>query len=253
MLPAETPICVIAPTGDQMTGRLLKGTSTRHRVGFPAPPGVAFTVAGQGIGKAAGWRIRGEDLARLAKSVPSEGIIVEADARPVADSAHRWWLARWWGAGPRVLFVMLNPSTATASKNDPTIRRCISFARREGFAGFEVVNLFAFRSAYPSALRGAVDPVGADNDAEIASAAARIVANGGKIIAAWGSRVSFGKRAKPAFQGRDAHVLALLGADTDVWCLGRGKTGTPNHPLMLDRTQALEMFATREQIAGGQP
>lgn len=247
-MPANAPVRVIAPSGDTMTGRLLKVVAGRPRIGFPVPPGVTFTAAGDGIGKAAGWRIHGDDLAKLSTGAVA---LVHADAIPTDDSDYRYWLARWWGEGPRMLVVMLNPSTATATKNDPTVRRCISFAQREGFGGLEVVNLFAFWSAYPSELRRPVDPVGPTNDATISATAARIVEGGGKILAAWGARVSFGERAKAPFAGRDRSVLELLGAHADVWCLGRGKTGTPNHPLMLEGKQPLEAFATREQIAGG--
>lgn len=82
----------------------------------------------------------------------------------------------------RLLFVMLNPSTADAAQDDPTIRRCVGFAKSWGFDVLEVVNLFAWRATDPHALRTVTDPIGPDNDQAIAQAAAAA----DLIIAAWG-------------------------------------------------------------------
>ncbi len=74
---------------------------------------------------------------------------------------YRYQLTRVWNApGPRVLFVMLNPSTATEAQNDPTVERCERRARALGFGAFQVVNIFAFRATDPRVMRAASDPVG---------------------------------------------------------------------------------------------
>ncbi len=66
---------------------------------------------------------------------------------------YRYSLAREWNSNaPRIGFVMLNPSTADATSNDPTIRRCINFARFWGYGAIEVVNLFAYRASHPAQL-----------------------------------------------------------------------------------------------------
>ena len=78
---------------------------------------------------------------------------------------------------------MLNPSTADAERDDPTIRRCIGFSRAWGFGGAEMVNLFALRSTDPGRLREAADPVGPGNVAHIADAARGAT----QVIAAWGA------------------------------------------------------------------
>src|SRR3989449_11540410 len=96
---------------------------------------------------------------------------------------YRYALWRRWAAGPQVLFVMLNPSTADAQRDDPTIRRCIGFARRWGCGGIEVVNLFALRATDPRRLRYTRDPVGPENVAHLARAAGRASLVG----AAWGA------------------------------------------------------------------
>src|SRR5712664_2208515 len=77
---------------------------------------------------------------------------------------YRYWLRRHWDAElPPVCFVMLNPSTADAERDDPTIRRCCGFSRRWGYGGIVVVNLYAFRTSDPCCLRNAVHPVGPEN------------------------------------------------------------------------------------------
>ena len=87
-----------------------------------------------------------------------------------ARRRYRYRLWREWGASPRrVTFIMLNPSTADERVLDPTIRRCIGFAKAWGFDGVDVVNLFAWRSTDPAALARVADPIGPDNDETIAA------------------------------------------------------------------------------------
>ena len=115
---------------------------------------------------------------------------MEAPPRPALTGAafspcgrYRWHLARTWDAdGSRVAFVALNPSTADATHDDPTIRRCIGFARRWGAGGVDVVNLYAFRATKPRDLFAADDPVGPDNDAWIDA----VVARADRVVLAWG-------------------------------------------------------------------
>ena len=123
---------------------------------------------------------------------------------------------------------MLNPSTADADRDDPTIRRCIGFARAWGFAAVEVVNLFAYRTPSPAQLCRAPEPIGSENDAHIA----RAVNLATVVVAAWGGHGSF--------QNRGRAVRPLLGVAPV--CLGLTQTGEPSHPLYLrsdTRTQPL--------------
>lgn len=139
------------------------------------------------------------------------------------DRLYRYWLSRRWGRGPLATFIMLNPSVADATQDDPTIRRCIGFAKTWGLAGIAVVNLYALRSTQPAALWLAEDPVGPDNDVHLESAAAMAYAHQSPIVAAWGAN------ARP---NRVAEVLALAGMDR-LTALGVTKAGQPRHPLYL--------------------
>ncbi|WP_337054989.1 DUF1643 domain-containing protein [Pseudoxanthomonas sp. USHLN014] len=121
-----------------------------------------------------------------------------------------------------VLFVMLNPSTADADVDDPTIRRCVSFAAGWGFNRLEVANLFAFRATDPVAMLNAFDPIGPENNAHLLAAAARA----DRIVCAWGVNGRHLQRA-----GR---VRAMLtGAGHRLHHLGLTKDGHPKHPLYL--------------------
>ena len=140
-----------------------------------------------------------------------------------ASGRHRYRLWRRWSDGPVVGFCLLNPSTADADRNDPTIRRCIGFARAWGYGGVEVVNLFAFRATDPRELRRATDAVGRANDRHLAAAARRVDA----MVVAWGVH--------GAWQSRDRDALALLSRWTRPLALGWTRSGAPRHPLYLRR------------------
>jgi hypothetical protein len=143
---------------------------------------------------------------------------------------YRWWLRRSWARehGLVVCFLMLNPSTADARRDDPTIRRCLGFARAWGFAILEVRNLFAWRATDPRELLAAPDPTGGSRgDRELASAL-----NSDLIVAAWGAWVPF---------ARDNEALALLGG-RQLMCLGRTRNGQPRHPLYVRENTRLEVF-----------
>lgn len=142
------------------------------------------------------------------------------------DGLYRYTLTRRWGAGRPVVFVMLNPSTADAEVDDPTIRRCVGFARREGCGTLEVVNLFAWRATDPLFLPLQSDPVGPHNDEWIRD---RVVP-AKIVIAAWGARGDLLDRA-------DA-VKAML-PPGKTFALGFTKDGHPKHPLYLSRNAAL--------------
>lgn len=146
--------------------------------------------------------------------------------------AYRYNLSRDWdGSGYRATFIMLNPSTADADIDDPTIRRCMGFARSWDYSGIRVLNLYALRSSDPKALKLADDPVGPVNDAHIAIVADDVAFSGEPIVAAWGVH---------ADPERVAQVLEIVRSrGARLTSFGVTKSGAPRHPLYLPRTAEL--------------
>lgn len=142
---------------------------------------------------------------------------------------YRYALTRVWQAGgPRLAFVMLNPSTATELANDQTVARCEARARVAEYGGVRVANLFAYRATRPQDLRAAADPAGPRADAALARAAAWA----DQIICAWGSHGLF----------RDRHLQALdllRAAGKPLFHLGLTQTGQPRHPLYVAAAQPM--------------
>lgn len=127
-----------------------------------------------------------------------------------------------------VLFIMLNPSTADEVNNDPTIRRCISFANREHCTDLTVVNIFALRATDPRELKRHKDPVGPKNDERIDSMIFRHL-NYGIVVAAWGAHPMARERGQQLINKYGEHIL----------CLGTTKQGSPRHPLYVKSDQKL--------------
>ena len=146
---------------------------------------------------------------------------------------YRYDLIRTWDEGAaRLHFIMLNPSTATEARNDPTIARCEGRARRSGYGALRVTNLFAWRDTDPAGLRGVTDPVGPENDASILAA----VRWADRTICAWGLH--------GAHLGRDVQVLAPLhDIGADLFHLGLTKSGAPRHPLYVAYDSRPERWA----------
>ncbi len=150
-----------------------------------------------------------------------------------ASGMYRYSLWRaWYADHPRVGFVMLNPSTADEQRNDPTIRRCIEFARAWRFGSIEVVNLFAYKGTDMKELLKVDDPVGDENDFFIERAMERC----STVVAGWGT--------KGTLLGRDRQVMQLLRCKQDVYCLGVTKDGHPRHPLYVRGDIRLARFGS---------
>lgn len=128
------------------------------------------------------------------------------------------------------LFIMLNPSTADAEQDDPTIRRCIRFAKREGCTRLTVVNLFALRATDPMELRKAEDPEGPFNDGYLLGAIEEHLKTG-VVVAAWGADPFATRRAE-----------WLRNQIPPIECLGITKSGAPKHPLYLRSDAPLEQW-----------
>lgn len=163
-------------------------------------------------------------------------LVAEPYAHISNDGAHRYTLGRTWSHETPAVFVMLNPSTADALVDDPTIRRCIGFAKALGCGGLHVVNLYAYRATKPADLWLASDPVGPENDEALRAAFLTAYGYGSPVIAAWGAN------AKP---DRSRAVTAIASAaGIDLMVLGVTKGGQPRHPLYLPKATRPTLWAT---------
>lgn len=144
---------------------------------------------------------------------------------------YRYLLTRRWGAGPRALFVMLNPSTATEEQNDPTVERCERRASALGYGAFRVANIFAFRATDPRVMRAAADPVGPGNDAAILDS----LPWADSVLCAWGNH--------GAHLDRGAQVAACLRqSGAPLFHLGLTGQGQPKHPLYIAYQQQPQLW-----------
>lgn len=153
----------------------------------------------------------------------------ERDAVLSPCGLYRYSLRRQWAPGHLVAFVGLNPSTADANIDDRTICKCRGFARRWGYSGFVMVNLFAFRATNPRVMKKAADPVGPENDAYLKHWSATTTCG---LVAMWG--------AHGRFMERDTTVIKLLQGRID--CLRHNQDGTPCHLLYLPYSSRLRPF-----------
>ncbi|MDG1065176.1 MAG: DUF1643 domain-containing protein [Luminiphilus sp.] len=129
---------------------------------------------------------------------------------------YRYWLQRRWGDGPEIIFVGLNPSTADAKADDPTLRRIIRFSDDWGYSAVTVINLFAWRGQHPRKLCTVQDPVGPRNNYWIKKLTQGIE----PVVAAWGNGGSL--------QSRDQYLIEKI---PGLYCLGKTQQGHPRHPL----------------------
>lgn len=151
----------------------------------------------------------------------------------IISGDYRYLLWRIWDAGPRLLWVMLNPSRADAEHDDLTLATCRRFSEGWGYGGLEIVNLFAYRTPYVRELFAADKPIGRENDRYLEEAAKRSTT----IVVAWGEHGDY--------QGRDHIVLNTLRrhAMQPLQCLGTVQNGCPCHPARKPRTTGLRPYS----------
>lgn len=153
---------------------------------------------------------------------------------------YRYVLRRSWGdafsSGRAAIFIGLNPSTADETTDDPTIRRCIGFAKAWDCDELVMLNLFAFRATDPRVMMTAADPVGPENNGYLRDI---VACTPGIVVAAWGA---FGRH-----QGRCEQVRALI---PDLHYLRLNADGTPAHPLYLPKHLKPQLWAPQAQAKG---
>lgn len=148
------------------------------------------------------------------------------------NGIYRYDLLRQWQSGKLCCFIGLNPSTADANLDDPTIRRCIGFAKKFGYAGFIMLNAYSYRATKPSDMLAYSEPIGRCTDEFLAKIFADKAI--GHCIACWGNNIS---------QRRQNAVLNLAKASArQLYCFGLTKQNKPKHPLYLPKTSELQAF-----------
>lgn len=160
----------------------------------------------------------------MTQPLPANAPEVRRSAVLSTCGRYRYLLAREWvDTGRTAVFPLLNPSTADATKNDHTSRRCVSYAQAWGCGSLLIVNLYAWRATNPRELAAADDPVGPANNAYLRAAAAIAEYTGGPLVAGWGTH---------ALPERVADTLALPGMHR-LSTLSLTQAGHPHHPLRL--------------------
>lgn len=150
------------------------------------------------------------------------------------DRKYRYQLKRDLGPDLRpCLFIMLNPSSADEVNDDPTVRRCINFAKSWGYGKLIVCNLFALRATKPDVLLTHKNPVGIENDAAITGTIQQVIDQGGIVVCAWGA---FG-----AYKNQGARILQIIkNLNAPAFFLEKTKGNQPAHPLYLKATTTLK-------------
>ena len=170
------------------------------------------------------------------QELPSAGPYTYKNAYVSQCGLFRYDLIRKWGEGKRFIVIGLNPSTADAWQDDPTIRREVAFAKREGCGELLKLNLFAYRATDPKDMKGARDPIGPYNDENIKGLFRLAVINEWPVVAAWGAHGSFLDRDKEVGMFADDLGVKLI-------CFGLTKDFKPKHPLYLSKDTPLVDFS----------
>lgn len=143
---------------------------------------------------------------------------------------YRYSLSRQWTQGSGIcVFIGLNPSIADEQADDPTIRRCMGFARDWGYQELTVVNLFAYRTPSPTVLKRCKDPVGPGNRRALRAACQSAT----MIVAAWGTQGEYLKQ---------SHKLSRIWKRYELFCFSLTKNGHPVHPLYQRRDAHLVRY-----------
>lgn len=161
-----------------------------------------------------------------------------------ACGRYRFVLSREWEQGEgRVCWVMLNPSTADATKPDHTLTKCVEFSRRWGFKALDIVNLFPLRTKSPRVLKASTEIIGPRDEHERLLTDVFMLATvsiARLVVCAWGRHGTFLQRDRVVVEQLRAFPLMCLGTNVD---------GTPRHPLMLPYEMSLVPFARPAEVS----
>jgi hypothetical protein len=165
----------------------------------------------------------------------------EASAQFSECGRYRYRLTRRWDDGPALMFIQLNPSTAGADRDDPTVRRDVGFAHGLGYSALTALNIYAGKATDPRDLAAMADPIGPDNDTHIDTAAA----HHDLIVFAWRAHAD-PDRAR-AVASRVWRICRHTGGS--VACLGWTTNNQPKHPLRLAGDTPLQTLTAGHDFA----
>lgn len=161
--------------------------------------------------------------------------MIERSAIISECTLYRYRLARRFGSGPTMMFIMVNPSTADHEKDDQTIKKCMGFAERAGFGRIIVGNKFAFRSTDVTHLALALDPIGAENDDHITA----MMQEADKIVVGWGQLAKI----PPRLRSRWKDVVRMAdAAGRPLYAIGLNSDRHPKHPQMTGYSVPIELW-----------
>jgi len=179
--------------------------------------------------------VRGQDMSVRRNSIDRQLDLLDVAGEGAdfsIDRRHRYRLWREWDSTKGcAVFVGLNPSTADEKKNDPTVRRCVNYAKAWGYGRMVMLNIFSFRATDPKVMKAEPDPVGPDNDNAIIDVAKQ----SDLIVLCWGSHGGHLDR------GRQVAML-LAAKDMEMYCFGITAAGHPKHPLYLKKSLRPVLF-----------
>lgn len=152
---------------------------------------------------------------------------------------YRYRLSRTWDTSrSMVAFVLLNPSTADAERDDMTVTKCVGFAEQWGYGRIEIANLFALRASKPEELRSAVPPQGPDNDEHLRD----VLSIGCAVVVGWGASI---EKVRPSMRASAMHAFIDMAHELHrpLDCIGRTSAGHPRHPSRTGYATQLETWA----------
>lgn len=175
-----------------------------------------------------------------APAIRSEAVFSDPGADAV--SLYRYWLSWRWSAAPALYVWMLNPSTATNEKLDPTCAGLVSRAKAWGYGAVIVINLFAYRATQPADMKRYAAPIGPHNNHMTALFLQQALADGSPVIAAWGADGKHRDREAWAVEAARARGITLT-----AFCVNAD--GSPHHPLRISHALRPQPWAPREIAA----
>jgi hypothetical protein len=229
-------------------------SQTRIAVWYPAR--TKLFDGDTGMDREHDWRIHPDDLRVIQEAHPDIFRVVEKRWREAAYPDHVFRVGRSFvrdlsdGKLTRALVVLLHPGPGVNGEKDDdrdaSLRRVLSFARREAWDIVEVSYLFSRVGDSPDEVRAHAEPIAEGHDEHLRDAASLAT----KVIAAWGSSIPMGKKQPATTKDRDKRVVKLLkeAGHATLQCFARDGHPReflkyPPHPLNIPRDTPMGVWS----------